>query len=209
MNQEPQPAQKTHTTAALFIAILFLFLAGTLFFGKWLVYHRPAPDVVTYNGFVFNKTVDGWTTLWQYNKQVYEIGLRYNPQELENVSVDGTLNATLFNQQHVYLTFDPNLKENYKYEALTMAELGVNFKRGLGRTINISCTTNETEQEACKQVRPITCADIDKPVILVNAVGVPSISMMNNCILLQGQDMTILQAADKLLYMFYGIINTK
>jgi len=192
----------------LFVAVLLLIFSGALFVGRWIV-HEPttnASETITYNQFVFTKQQDIWATQWQHNGKLYELNLRFNPVEVENVPVIGALNTSLFNQREVFITFDPNILSNYKYVALAGGELGLSLKRALGREPIFACTTNETTAEACLNSPPVTCDDADKGVILIQPANTTEIHLSANCIVLQGQDLELVRAADKLLYLWYGIM---
>ena len=199
---------KPTTLAAIFIGILIVLLMGAFLFGQWFKQKTiPAPEQKTYNNFVFTKQGDTWTTTWQHDRNTYLLQMRYFPQDIELVPLTGTINTTTWNQKNITITFDPNILENYKYVALAAGELGLSLKRAMGRNPTFTCTTNQTTQDACLEVQPATCNSTTQPVILLNPQGPAEITFNQNCITLSGTDLELLRAADKLLYMWYGIVS--
>lgn len=198
-------AKSKMPTAAILILVA-IFLVFALLIG-FLSRGPPPPDQVEYNGFIFTEMQGSWITQWQNNDKIYELSLRHNPTELEDVSIVGEINVSLFNQQENYVTFDPNKEQDLKFVALAAGEMGLNLKRALSREPIFTCTTNETEAESCFEVPPVTCDDADKPVFLIDATGEALVTMENNCVTITGKDEELLRATDRLLYLFYGIMS--
>jgi hypothetical protein len=201
MSDEPIASWKAFLIVIIALAAI---VAGIFYIGQ--KYSPPNPNVLVYNYFEFTKRADNmWYALWQRDGQVYEISLRYNPKEVEDVPVSGRLNET-FRRQPTYITFDPvqNNTENFKYIALTVAELGLNFVRGLGNQIETACTQNATD--ACEGHEIVTCDDDDKAVIYVKPAAEPRVTLDGNCLIIEGERFTMVKAADRVLYHFYKIM---
>jgi hypothetical protein len=164
---------------------------------------------LTYNYFEFNKIEGMWHTNWQRHGQVYDIGLRFSPLEVENVSVTDIslagegLNLT-FKKLPQYITFDPGEnKSDLKYIALGVGELGLNLVRGLGGRIEMACTVNGSD--ACLNHSIVTC-DSDKGVYLLRTAENPAVILAGNCVIIEGKELDLIRAIDRILYTFYGII---
>ena len=202
--EESPKASNVQNAVAIISTIVVLILISFLAY-KYL--HREPPRAqLTYNNFEFNKVEGMWHTQWQKNGQVYDIGMRYNPLEVENVPVGGIdLNIT-FRKLPQYITFDPGENTtNLKYIALGVGELGLNLVRGLGGRIEMACTVNSSE--ACMNHPIVTCDDADKGVYLLRIAEQPRVILAGNCLILEGKELDLIRAIDRILYTFYGIIN--
>ncbi len=167
------------------------------------------PDL-TYNYYEFKKIDNMWHTDWQRDGQVYDVSLRYSPLEVEKVPVSGNLNTT-FVRQPFYMTFDPdsnstNSSDNtdFKYLALSFSELGLNWARGMGYQILSACTRNVSE--ACIDRPIVNCDDDDKAVFYVRIAKEPRVTLDGNCLIIEGNDVELIKAVDRVLYHFYGIM---
>lgn len=184
------------------LAILALIAVGIFVVSKY--YTPREPSRLVYNHFEFKKIQNVWYTQWQKDGQVYDIGLRFNPKEVETVPVSGRLNDT-FRRQPFYITFDPEQEEeDYKFLALGVAEIGLNIVRGLGGQIESACTQNVTD--ACVDRPILTCENDDKAVIYLQLTEGPRVTLDGNCLILQGQELDLIKAVDRVLYHFYNIM---
>jgi hypothetical protein len=186
----------------ILIAILAAIAAIVIILPRF--YTPSSPNRLVYNYFEFQKIGGAWHTNWQRGNTTYDVSLRYSPLEVENVSVSGTgLNDT-FMRQPFYLTFDPDDNStNFQYLALTMGELGLNLVRGLGAQIQIACTKNISD--ACEAHPIITCAD-DQAVWYIRSANETKVLLQGNCIIIQGNELELVKAADRVLYHFYKIM---
>jgi hypothetical protein len=166
--------------------------------------HKEAKPDLTYNYFEFYKVNDMWHTEWQNGDQVYDVGLRYSPLEVQNVTVTGIgLNST-FRRLPQYITFDPDENQSdMKYIALGVGELGLNMVRALGSKIEMACTKNLTE--ACAD-HPILTCDNDEGIYYIRTAEQPRVILAGNCLILEGKELDLIKAIDRILYSFYGII---
>jgi len=165
---------------------------------------QPKKETVVYNNFEFEKIDGMWYTQWQLGEELFNVPLRYNPYEVEDVPIIGSLNSS-FKQPYVYLTFDPTVDESaFKYLALGAAEFTLSFSKSFKTTIIAACTKNETD--TCKDRPIVTCNDKDKAVVYLDPRGAPRILLSGNCINLQGAEWDMLKAVDRTLYHFYQIM---
>lgn len=187
-------------------AVVFIAAFAIVFFGvRWIYPHTLRTTTLEYNGFLFQKSGGLWHTTWVNNGQPYQVTLRYNPEEVEEIPVFGGITEA-FNQHDIYLAFDPTADTSeFKYTALANAELSLSLAKAFRKNPIAACIKNETEP--CEN-RPIaTCEDSNKSVIIVAANGDPAVLMKENCIILKGNEMDILKSADKLLYTWYKIMH--
>ncbi len=200
--QEPKPTSAIRNVIVIVLAIAVLI---ALFMVAYKSLHRSSAPDLTYNYFEFYKIEDMWHTQWQRDGQVYDVGLRYSPLEVENVTVTGIdLNIT-FRKLPQYITFDPEENvSDMKYLALGVGELGLNVVRGLGGRIEMACTKNATE--ACADHPIVTCDDADKGVYYLRTAEMPRVILAGNCVVIEGKELDLIRAIDRILYTFYGII---
>lgn len=186
--------------------IVFILVFLIVFFGvKWLYpENRVNNPTLEYNGFIFTKINGLWHTEWHKEGQTYIVSLRYNPKEIEDVPVFGTITET-FNQPEIYISFDPTADPGeFKYTALANSELSLSLVKAFRKKPIAACIKNETT--ACENRPIVNCETPDKSVIIVSANGDPAVLMKENCIILKGAELDILKSTDKLLYTWYRIM---
>lgn len=167
-----------------------------------------------YNGYSFVNASGFWHTqiLVKSNEThnyLVNIALHYSPRELEDVHVLGSGDFLYSNS--TYITFDPaeGSRPEFAYITIANTELSLNLYRGLGIFPIIGCTKNITA--ACSDRPIISCADNSKDPIIYfkyKDEGEPALIFDENCITVEGKDMDLLKAADKLLLILYKIIPT-
>ncbi|MBW2985825.1 hypothetical protein KY333_00470 [Candidatus Woesearchaeota archaeon] len=197
--------QKKIRLVAVVVVVGFIILFFAVFFGVKYVYPEPEPyETVTFNSFEFTKIAGTWYAQWQHENRLVSLALRFNPYEVENVSVVGDISEE-FQQSKVYITFDPYSEDDsFKYLALASAELSQSIVKAFNKQIIPACT--RYENETCENVSIVTCDDKDKAVIHLVAGEPTQIIMQDNCVTLQGKDFELLKSVDKLLYLWYKII---
>ncbi|MFH1511703.1 MAG: hypothetical protein ABIF10_08490 [Candidatus Woesearchaeota archaeon] len=155
-----------------------------------------------YNNFAFVYANGMWYTRWQKNGNLFTIPLRYNPRQVEDVTITGELDER-FVAENLYITFDPR-GENFTYLALAAAELSVNLATALDAIPTAACAYNETE--ACYQRPIVSCQDQDKAVIFLRESEETKVIFGGNCMIIQGKEMNLLKSVDRVLYIWYGIM---
>jgi hypothetical protein len=148
---------------------------------------------------------DHWFTRWQKGNNVYQIPLRFNPKQLENVTIVGELDKS-FDPSKLYVTFDPRA-ESLSYVALAAAELSVNLATALDTIPIAACAYNVTE--ACYTRPIVSCQDTDKAVIFLREADETRVILEGNCMVIQGKAMELLKAVDRVLYIWYGVMPRK
>lgn len=212
-NPEKQPSKKNskkkkdnvlYWSIGFIIAIVILFFAASKFFSR-----EPEYETVTYNNWIFTNIEDMWWFEWQKGGNVYQVPLRFNPFDVEDVGVKGSLDSTKFNSgKNIYITFDLSNEssQNLPVLSLAAAELTQNIATAINRTPIAACVNNESY--ACEE-RPIkSCTSTDEPVIfLMEKEGEKaSITLSSSCITLAGESFELIKAVDRLLYQWYGIM---
>jgi hypothetical protein len=156
-----------------------------------------------YNGFAFVRVDEKtWVTLWQKEGQMYQVPLRFSPRELVDVLIQGELNES-FDSSNLFITFDPR-KENLRWEALAATELTINLAQVFGVEPTAACMYNETI--ACATRPIVSCQDADKGVIVLREADEVLVDLKGNCMILQGPGEDLLKAVDRVLLIWYGIM---
>lgn len=211
---------------SLLYLILIIFGIFALFIGGFKAYdHFTSATVVSINdvhqenlqenglgegeGYVYNGfsviKVDGlwWTDLNRHGETI-RIPLHFSPKEVEAIPILGRLNDSAFNkEENLYLSINPLVRD--KYYTLALSELSFNIAKGIDRTPIGSCTEKNF---ACDNRTIVSCADTQgKAVVEMQLAEKASIEYSGSCIKLSGNGYELVKAVDKILYMWYGIMD--
>lgn len=196
------------------IAVIMLFLI-LLFLVPNIISYFSGPEIVTiddlhkmnlegeeternfmYNGFSFVKFDNMWYTQVQRNNILFDVPLHFNPRQLENISVFGSLDER-FEQKKIYVTFDPD-EDNLQYVALSVAELSRNIIEGMGLMPVASCTT--ANDSACIDRPIVDCENSSLAVIYMKQSNSTSVELKGNCAVISGREWDIVRSTDRFLY---------
>ncbi|MBW3004462.1 hypothetical protein KY310_01360 [Candidatus Woesearchaeota archaeon] len=204
LEREEKEAAKLRKIAAIVVVGVIVIFFVALFGVKYFYNDKVEYPTVTYHGFEFTEIADTWYTQWQNEEKLVAISARYNPYEVENVTVLGELSEG-FQQSDVYVTFDPySDQEEFKYLALAAADLSQSIAKAFSKKVIPACT--QYHNETCENVSIVTCEDTDKAVIHLIAEEPTQIVLKGNCVVLQGKEFELIRSVDKLLYLWYKII---
>ena len=154
----------------------------------------------------FVKFEDLWYTQFKSPKgsRLYNVQFRYGPKEVEDVKIDGILDFSLFNNaSDYYVTFDPTGKD-FSHVALAVSDFNQNMINIFFKTPIPACDRNETF--ACRDRPIITCDNTDKVVLYVKEANESKVSFDSNCITVEGNGFDLVREIDRVLYVFYGIM---
>lgn len=180
---------------AIFALVLLFFIFG-------LKKPEVKRNVVEYNYFKFEEVGNMWQTNVKLESQLYEAIFRFNPKQVENVSVVGNFSG--FRKSPIYITFDPDVdSDKFKYLALAATELSLHIVRALNYTVEAACTKNVSE--ACFNRSVVNCGD-DASVIYLVADAPARISLNGSCVTLSGEGFDLLRSVDRLLFQWYKIM---
>jgi len=117
---------------AVFIVLGCIVIFFIILFGVKYVYKEKAPyETMTFNNFEFTKLAGTWYTQWQHNNQLVALAMRYNPAEVNNVTVLGELGEG-FTKSKVYITFDPYSEEDsFKYLAFGICRTKSEYSKSI------------------------------------------------------------------------------
>jgi len=156
-----------------------------------------------YNGFEFVKVAGLWRTDWQRGNKIFTIRLRYGPKESEKVPIyfgeDQSFNAS----EGIYITFEP-LDNDLAYIAIAGSEMGLSLSNVFNVGATAACYRNVTEH--CHKRPIVTCENTNTPVIFIKSDEETKITLDKKCLTIQGRKEEIIRAADKIIWIWYGII---
>jgi len=189
----------------ILILVGILLIIFILSFGMKYYKNKKAYEAVhkEYNYYTFDKEGLHWKTKWVRNDQPYILRLRYWPGEIEDITIIGKLNQVFNSSKNIYLTFNPE-GSNLSYVALAAAELSLNINSALGRNMIAACLVNNTVE--CHTRPIVTCEDKDKAVIYLKDAETPRVILSGNCMIIEGSKEGLVQAAERILYTWYGIM---
>lgn len=177
------------------VAFAIIWYAPSIFKAK--------PSIIDYNGFQFEKVGALWYTQWQNGPYVYNVPLRYNPEEVEDVQIIGELSDKFNDAPNVYVTFDPTQNESLKWVALAKGELIWSLIGPLQKNSTDSCSVNSTE---CEGFPIVDCSHKDKSVIYLVPSETPKVLADGTCVVIEGKDIELTKSVDRFLYQWYGIM---
>jgi len=187
------------------VVIGVLFVAIILFRSAFVT--TPKAETVTYNNFEFTQLPDTfWQFRWQREDAIFHVPLRYNPLQLENVTVKGTLSPSFGNRRDVYVTIDPSNQSTREHIALAAAELTINLGKVFGVNVVPACTRNDSYP--CNVYETVTCQNPgERSVIYLQEAPGPAVEQRGDCIVVRGERWDIVQAVDRILYKFYKVMD--
>ncbi len=190
-----------HFVIALCILII---VVGAFFASQHFMKKGPETkyEVVTYNGFQFVKIADLWHFNWEKDGQTYVVALQYHPQQVEDVPIYGETDER-FRQQHIYITHNP-AESGLSYVALATTELTASLVGTQNLEIEGACAENKTAD--CAAAPIINCDNTNSSVIYIKEADETRVDLNGNCMTIQGKEMELLRATEKVLYIWYNII---
>ena len=167
---------------------------------------KPSQGYI-YKGVYSFVTLDGlWYTQLTSPKgtKLYSLALRYSPNDLKDIVIEGTLDSQFFDKQtKFYNTFNPVGKE-LPYVSLAIADFSTHMSRVFEKEPVGACDRNETEP--CKTRPIVTCEDSDKLVLYVKESERFRVYYNNNCIVVEGNGLDLVKGVDRVLYNLYNIM---
>jgi len=209
-----EKSSKAFVIVVIGIILVFAIIVGVKYFNKSrpltidelhqknLAGKLKQDEGYVFKGYSFVFANGLWYTQLQFNNNLIDLPLHFDPKSVENVSVKGAINSSKFNEPDLYITFDP--VEADAYIALSAAEMSLSLYKAIGRNPIGACTVNETD--ACGKRPIVTCDDEDKAVIYLEKGEGPEIEFDNNCIKVKGYGEDLVKATDRFLYYWYGVL---
>ncbi len=154
----------------------------------------------------FIKFDDLWYTQLTSPKgtKIYNLALRYSPNDLKNIAIEGSLDSELFNSQsEFYVTFNPTGRE-FSYIGLAVADFNTHMSKVFEKKPVAACDRNETEPCMARPI--VTCEDTGKLVLYIKESERFRAYYNNNCIVVEGNGFDLVKGVDRILYNLYTIM---
>ncbi|MEK6886767.1 MAG: hypothetical protein AABW88_02965 [Nanoarchaeota archaeon] len=208
MNKKEKSDDLKNLVIVIAIIVLISFAFGVF------IKRMSAPKIEKEysNGFTLTKVGKFWYTTIKNSQslQEYDVDFRYSPSQVNEVGVIGNPKSffNLMKQNDLnaaYITF--NFRENVTSAyALAAADISKFTKLVNGVTLVAACTENITD--VCSTRPIVTCENQEDKalVIFVKDSVNPKISMVKNCLTVEGRNEELVQSYTKLLFLWYGII---
>ncbi|MBW3010876.1 hypothetical protein KY326_01515 [Candidatus Woesearchaeota archaeon] len=224
---EKKEAPRMKKKLVLFaIVLIVIFIASYFYFsGVWKddsgPYHEVNKFIYYYDDFEFRQNADSTWSTEVYNpfaQTIYLVSLHYGPRDLEEIPVYGKdvrewLTYTTYfkgkDNETVgagYVLFDPDV--NGSIHALAYNELMRNMKRGLQLDAHPALTHNVSENKLGIPVK--NCSETEEPIIWLRHQEPAMIEYVDDhCIIVQGTDADLVKTANKLLWLFYSVMEPR
>ncbi|MEM4336820.1 MAG: hypothetical protein QXG86_02335 [Candidatus Woesearchaeota archaeon] len=180
--------RKEKNRQAIYIAIF----VGIIMILSVVGYFANEQSAYSYKKYSFMPKGNQWVL--KINKK--EVLFSYLPQEVENIKIDPVLKDIILNTKMVYITYSPK-EDNVQEIAIAQYDLSKSLE-----VINVYAVNALTENDNGLQI-DCTNATPYVPVILIKRGNENSISLNNNCIILEGNPII---NVDRLKYAFLKII---
>lgn len=136
-------------------------------------------------------------------RSLYNIPLHFTPRDLEDLTIEGSLDKRFSDAEEVYITFNP-LGKDLPHVALAIGEFDQSLITSFGKIPIGACDKNETK--GCKDRPIVTCEDEDKAVVYFNESIETKIIFSGNCVIIQGYGSELVRAVDRVLMKWYKIM---
>jgi len=218
----PEEEPKSEKTLIISIVVILLLLGAVL---AYTIFNKPQPKTLedlhvlnlkgklkpeqgyVYKGiYSFVKLNDLWYTQLSSPKgtKTYSMALRYSPNELKSIAIEGRLNSEFFNNNtEFYVTFNPTGKE-LSYVALAIADFDTHMTKVFEKKPIAACDRNETN--ACNSRPIVTCEDHDNLVLYIKESDKLRAYYKSNCIVIEGNGFDLVRGVDRVLYNLYNIM---
>ncbi|UZE93862.1 MAG: hypothetical protein IB618_03820 [Candidatus Pacearchaeota archaeon] len=179
----------------VFSVVGYAFLSGT----------KPEQQgQETYNSYVFIDTPEGWKTQISIESKSYTITTAFLPQELENITIQGTPLLNAFKGKTVYIIAN-NLSERQAAISLYSNLNKIVFR------MQLACSEEESETEFCLENElPIkSCDDATLEITIVEikeTENEPIVNYKNNCLIIEGKGTDLVRATEKSVFIIFGIM---
>ena len=209
----------------LIVILVLIALSFVVFFGLRLFLEKPPLTIEELHelnlkgklkpdqGYMYNdvysfvKFDNSWYVQLKSEKgtKFYNIQFRYDPKSLENISIGGKLNKELFNNaSSYYVTFNPT-GSDFSHVAVAVSDFNQHMTNVFIKQPIAACDRNRTF--ACMERPIITCNSTKEIVLYVKEANESKVSFDNNCILVEGTGFDLVKEVDRILYVFYNIMD--
>lgn len=200
---------------AIGIIIAFLMIASVIGYALLESYQGEESQIVEYRSYKFIKTENGWQTKINMAEQEIIINSYYLPQEVENISSQGTPLLADFLNKVIFITA---VSETEKQAALEYNNLG-----SIAQRMQLACLPEQENLSFCVDnnlpLKSCDSADSETTIVVIkelseneisnetnNETLTPSVNYKNSCLVIKGKGIDLIKANEKAIFMIFGII---
>ena len=198
---------KIKNRAIIYLVVLLLAVGSLVYFADFSSndYYQYATGDAVYDVYILNDhEVKIPITLGSYGDE-WTLVMRNDPASLEDISVYGTLNTRIYDDEAVFITIDPNAGLSGKTTIAALEIDKVIDNEDIYGVPTYSAMTSEYGEYPV-----ITCADAnDEYTVIYLTLGEETmVYTQDYCIIVQGVDEDdLIRAADRMVYNLMGIMN--
>lgn len=191
----------TESKIAGIIALLILIAVTG---GAFFLADKENPDEYVYNNFrVFKNPTIGYTVVAYLNEQPYNLNLRNDPKNTENISIDPRIRNFILLKPATAFTLDPSFNSVPVLGASEMATI-LGRRLGIYNKQVIGAITKPPENSTDNNTPVIDCKNVNSNLNVIRLQLGPETEVFlenNGCIIVQGTDeWEIVRASDRLIY---------
>lgn len=158
-----------------------------------------------YKDYVFTTTGENWQTKVKISGSETTINSFYLPQDVENISMNGTLLLSDFEGKTIYF-----ITNNTNSERNVVSKIYTDFEGYFTRS-QLACSLENENTTFCSNLPIKHCDDTSQEIMVVKINEIvnstASIDYKSNCLTISGSSGDLLRTADRILFEAYGIIS--
>jgi len=183
-DKEEKEKRKKMWLTIIMVGIMALSTAG-------FALNFASTETKKYNGFKFERSDSGWTT------GSLPVATTYLPSDVENISSSGSFQSSDFSAK-AYIILGQSIRAP-AVELISALPL---------KNSQMACLPEQENDSDCSDLPLKSCYDADSQnaVIIFKESNETSLSYRGYCLQIQGDEEGLLKAADKAVFMAYGII---
>ena len=192
--EKPSFLSKKNMMSLFIIGIMVLSVLGFV-----MIRNDSGSYKFIYNDVLFKQTQQGYFAKIDDKTATF----RYHPTQVEHINLSSSIITSLKSTRMAYITYDPDAK-NPQNLALFSYELSQELPEYFGLYL-VPGLSGENEYD----VMIVTCLNATQfvPVIYLKYANETKVSMLNNCIYLEGKtDFDFAYLKDRVLYAMFDII---
>jgi len=183
--------QEKEKRTKLFMAVFVIIILGAST-AAYALMESTSVEKKKYNEFTFIKAENRW------KEKSMNFTTQYLPQEVENINFTGKIDFTLFDSSAYAIASgsDEQIAANEFIQAMPL------------KKVNLACLPNQADDAICNYLPLKTCDDahFKNAVMIFSEADESYVRFDNYCLRVYGKGDDLIKAADKAIFMAYGII---
>lgn len=176
--------------------LMVLSIFGIIFSG-----YNSGREKVSYNGYEFRQTNEGWST--KIGEQ--EVQFNYLPESLSEIEIDNSVTELISNSKVIYVTFNPNSKKVQALELMRF-EFGNSLSTLFGKFVMNGVT--EKHEKYSQPIVNCMNATAMIPVVKLVESNETKARAEEGCLILEVDEYSAIALEERIVYDLLGILNT-